>query len=311
MPNFLASGSPVVKAAIDDLKTPKVDYMNLPPPCRYEDMQREIMMALKPDLFEGLRFEVTRPLNQNFFLTHSLFMGNIELPSPGSKQTIKMPIGTYEFGANLVSEKHFALGRVTTDGRLSGRLKYDLTDYLSTRANMQLSNEPGQSQFMLDVDVKGKDWNAQAKFGSPSFYGLNYFQSITPGLSAGCEMFYLSQQLKSGVGLAARHNGEKHIATMQIATTGILQAAYAHKVTEKVTLVSDFLWTWAAREATATIGYDMMLRQARIQGKLDTNGVVSCHIMERFAPGINFLLSGELDHANKNYRFGFGFTLGE
>ena len=47
-------------------------------------------------------------------------------------------------------------------------------------------------------------------------------------------MFYLSQQLKSGVGLAARHNGEKHIATMQIATTGILQAAYAHKVTEKV-----------------------------------------------------------------------------
>ena len=77
-------------------QTPKVDYMNLPPPCRYEDMQREIMseswlalphsrptpnalgclmepslaVALKPDLFEGLRFEVTRPLNQNFFLTH-------------------------------------------------------------------------------------------------------------------------------------------------------------------------------------------------------------------------------------------------
>jgi mitochondrial import receptor subunit TOM40 len=55
----------------------------------------------------------------------------------------------------------------------------------------------------------------------------------------------------------------------------------------------------------------LLLLQARIQGKLDTNGVVSCHIMERFAPGINFLLSGELDHANKNYRFGFGFTLGE
>jgi hypothetical protein len=66
--------------------------------------------------------------------------------------------------------------------------------------------------------------------------GLNYFQSITPQLSAGCEMFYLSQQLKSGVGLAARHTGEKHIATMQLATTGILQAAYAHKVTEKVSL---------------------------------------------------------------------------
>lgn len=37
----------------------------------------------------------------------SLFMGNIELPggATGSKQTIKMPVGTYEFGANLISEK--------------------------------------------------------------------------------------------------------------------------------------------------------------------------------------------------------------
>lgn len=36
-----------------------------------------------------------------------MFMGNIELPggATGSKQTIKMPVGTYEFGANLISEK--------------------------------------------------------------------------------------------------------------------------------------------------------------------------------------------------------------
>jgi hypothetical protein len=27
-------------------------------------------VALRPDLFEGMRFEITRPLNQNFFLTH-------------------------------------------------------------------------------------------------------------------------------------------------------------------------------------------------------------------------------------------------
>jgi len=40
-------------------------------------------------------------------LSRSMFMGNIELPggATGSKQTIKMPVGTYEFGANLLSEK--------------------------------------------------------------------------------------------------------------------------------------------------------------------------------------------------------------
>lgn len=37
----------------------------------------------------------------------SLFMGNLELPgaATGSKQMLKVPIGTYEFGANLISEK--------------------------------------------------------------------------------------------------------------------------------------------------------------------------------------------------------------
>jgi hypothetical protein len=36
----------------------------------------------------------------------------------------------------------------------------------------------------------------------------------------------------------------------------------------------------------------------------------SCFITERFGP-LNFLLSAELEHASKNYKFGFGFSLGE
>jgi hypothetical protein len=51
------------------------------------------------------------PTTNLLLLPCSLFLGNIELPSPGSKQTIKMPIGTYEFGANLVSEKVREAGR--------------------------------------------------------------------------------------------------------------------------------------------------------------------------------------------------------
>lgn len=39
---------------------------------------------------------------------------------------------------------------------------------------MQLSNEAGQSQAMADVDIKGKDWNGQVKFGSPQFLGKSH-----------------------------------------------------------------------------------------------------------------------------------------
>lgn len=60
-----------------------------------------------------------------------------------------------------VVQHYMMLGRITTDGRLSGRLKYDFTDWLSTKFHMQLANEPGQSQGMFDADLKGGDWNAQ------------------------------------------------------------------------------------------------------------------------------------------------------
>ncbi|KAL6764076.1 40 kDa translocon at mitochondrial outer envelope membrane [Haematococcus lacustris] len=306
LPTFTNIG----QAAAAALKNERPSYLELPAPVKYEDIQREVMMALKPDLFEGMRFEINKPLNPNFFLSHSLFMGNMDLAT-GGRQQLKTPMGHYEFGANVVSDRYMLLGRITTEGRLSGRIKYDLAQWMAMKLHLQLSGEPGQSQAMLDTDLKGGDWNAQLKLGSPSFLGLNYFQSLTPRLSAGGEFFWLHSNLKSGVGLAMRHQGTKHVATMQVATTGILSLQYAHKVNEKVTLATDFLWQFATREATATLGYDATLRQCRLRGKIDTNGVVTAFLEERFSPGINFVLSGELDHLHSNYKFGFGVVAGE
>jgi mitochondrial import receptor subunit TOM40 len=81
-----------------------VDWLNLPCPVKYEEIQRENIMSLKPELFEGLRFDFTKPLNQRFSLSHSLFMGSVEVPSQGA-QIIKVPAAHYEFGANLIDQR--------------------------------------------------------------------------------------------------------------------------------------------------------------------------------------------------------------
>lgn len=293
-------------------------------------------MALRPELFEGFRFDFTRPLNGNFFLSHAITMGNIEMPTanrqarspkpamargtapnaflaasraiivtahltllgsllgmahcqrgrpvpdllavqqgsssilswrhrlaarsnaraacrlPASHgytmgatnhsviplgtyatrvftlaavwpQVIKVPMGTYEFGANVINERFMLLGRITNDGRLSGRVMANVRDWMTAKLQCQLSNEQGGSQvrhgwgggarnalaltptcffqvtsaalcanrcssvrsrltnFVLssfnppqvmgDVDLKGKDWQAQLKVGNPGFYG--------------------------------------------------------------------------------------------------------------------------------------------
>lgn len=40
----------------------------------------------------------------------------------------------------------------------------------------------------------------------------------------------------------------------------------------QVTLATDLLWHLGSREATAAVGYDVTLRQARLQGKIDSTG---------------------------------------
>lgn len=85
--------------------------------------------------------------------------------------------------------------------------------------------------------------------------------------------------------------------------------------------------------------HDKCLFQCRLRGKIDSNGVVSAFLEERLNMGLNFLLSAEvrtikqpslldlyiikqvsnasraynlqIDHKKKDYKFGFGLTVGE
>jgi len=289
-------------------ETGRVNYNDLPCPVKYEEMQREVMMSLKADLFEGARFDYNKQLNQKFFLSHGFFLGNVEVPAQGG-QIIKIPTSTYEFGANVVDQNYMLVGRILTDGRVSGRLKYDMSDWLSLK--LQSTKETGFSQIMFDADFKGLDYQAQVKYGSGQFYGVNYLQSVTPTLALGGEGFYLGSQGKSGVGFAARYADDKTVATGQVATTGLLSLTYCMKVSEKAMLATDFLWNWNQRSATASVGYDYILRQCRIRGRIDNHGVVSTYLEERLNVGLNLILSAEVDHVNKNHKFGFGMTVGE
>jgi len=267
-------------------------------------------VSLKPDLFEGLRFDFTKPLNQKFSLSHSVFMGSMEVPSQ-STDTVKVPSSHYEFGANFLDPKCMLVGRILTDGRLSARVKCDLTDNLTMKINAQLTNEPHYSQGMFNFDYKGKDFRSQLQLGNNAFYGANYIQSVSPHLSLGGEIFWLGHQRKSGVGFAARYNTDKMIAIGQFASTGIVSLSYVQKVSEKVSLASDFMYNHMSRDSTASVGYDYLLRQCRLRGRIDTNGCVAAYLEERLNMGVNFVLSAEIDHWKKDYKFGFGMTVGE
>ncbi|KAK2385587.1 hypothetical protein P8452_40294 [Trifolium repens] len=297
----------------DEKKIPdvKVDYSNLPCPIPFEELHREAMMSLKPELFEGMRFDFTKMLNQKFSLNHSVSMGPIEIPSQ-SAEVIKIPTSNYEFGATFIDHPRLVLlGRLLTDGRLTARLKYDMLENLTLKANAQLTSEPHMSQGMMNLDYKGKDFRTQFQLGNGALLGASYIQSVTNHLSLGGEVFWAGQHRKSGVGYAARYNTDKMVATGQVASTGMVLLSYVQKVSEKVSLATDLMCNYLSRDVTASFGYDYILRQCRLRGKVDSNGVCAAYLEERLNMGLNFILSAELDHKKKDYKFGFGLTVGE
>ncbi|KAI5382638.1 hypothetical protein KIW84_070170 [Lathyrus oleraceus] len=98
--------------------------------------------------------------------------------------------------------------------------------------------------------------------------------SVTNHLSLGGEVFWNGQHRKSGVGYAARYNTDKMVATGQIASTGMALLSYVQKVSDKVSLATDLMCNFnsMSRDVTASFGYDYILRQCRLRGKVDSNG---------------------------------------
>ncbi|CAM8928272.1 unnamed protein product [Rhodiola kirilowii] len=304
-------GIPTPPPAPEKPADEKVDYFNLPRPVAYEEIQREAYFSLKPELFEGMRFDFTKGLNQRFSLSHSVFMGPTEVPSQGA-ETIKIPTSHYEFGANFLDPNLMLVGRILTDGRLNARVRCNITDSLAFKANAQLTQEPHMSHGMFNFDYEvGSDYRTQFQLGNGGLFGANYIQSVSPHLSLGGEVFWAGQHRKSGVGFAGRYNTPKMVATGQIASTGMVALSYVQKVSEKVSLATDFMYNYLSKDVTASVGYDYILRQCRLRGKIDSNWVAAAYLEERLNMGLNFILSAEIDHSKKDYKFGFGLTVGE
>lgn len=97
----------------------------------------------------------------------------------------------------------------------------------------------------------------------------------------------------------------------QVATTGILSLTYFHKVNDKAHVATDFLWNLNAKEATASLGYDYHFRACRLRGSVTSDGKIAACLEEKMGPGVNLILSGELDQFKQDHKFGFGMTVGE
>jgi len=285
----------------------------LPNPGTVEQLQKEVKATLATNfMFEGGRADLTKSLSANpaFQVTHSFALGSQAIPS------------SYNFGAVFANENIFLQGGFDHDGNVNGRMNQGWTANSVTKLNGQFSTQVGQNMLQIEHDYQGTDYSLNAKALNPwptdltGIYVGSYLQSFTKNIALGVEGIYqrpTPDMAELSTSYLAKYTGDNQdwIATAQLQPSGILQATYWHKLSEKVEVAADLQVIAAPtrRDALATLGAKYDLRMSTFRAQVDSAGKVSALLEQRFAPTLAFLLSGEIDHFKNTAKVGAGVMI--
>ncbi|KAJ3514833.1 hypothetical protein NLJ89_g2141 [Agrocybe chaxingu] len=259
--------------------------LGLPNQATVENLQKEVKAThLSNYIFDGARADLTKGLSINplFQVTHSFALGSQTLPP------------SYNFGAIFANPKVFLQGSVDHEGSVSARFNYGNPNYV-TKMQAQLSQQPDQNMIQLEQDYNGQDFSLNLKAINPSptnltgIYVGSYLQSITK----------------------IWPSDKNWIATAQLQPSGVLQATYWQKLSEKVEVAADLqvLAAPTRRDAIATLGAKYDFRVATFRAQLDSTGKVSALLEQRFVPAFAFLVAGEIDHFKNAAKVGVGVMI--
>ncbi|KAG1715704.1 hypothetical protein ID866_1467 [Astraeus odoratus] len=297
------SGKPSFLAPVTNLFTRFSEWrwsLDLPNPGAVENLQKEVKLThLTNFMFDGARADLNKSLSVNpaFQVSHSFTLGSQAAPP------------AYNFGAVYATNSVFLQGSVDHEANVNARLNQGWSENSISKAQAQLSNQPGHSMLQLEHDYQGRDYSLNFKAVNPSlsdFSGIyigSYFQSITKNLALGFETLYQRQSpelTELATSYLAKYTSTKKdwIATAQIQPSGILQTTYWQKLSDKVEVAADLqvIAAPSRRDAIATLGAKYDLRMSTFRAQLDSTGKVSALLEQKFAPTFSFLVAGEIDH---------------
>jgi len=315
---------------------------------KFEEHAREARGCLFQDLFEGGRAEIQKPHTQNFATTHTLFLAPGGPQGPSSydfgatyaTQAMFLRAGVSHNGAVQ------ATARIEQSSRLATLLRAQIQEGMGM---LMIEPEYKGQSFVAGGSIRRQSQSMQAGMGgaveSMKIWqysmgwnqSFNFCKAFTAGASVqGCINLPNGQSQSS---LEAGFRYHHQVPKVQQAETGgnnfvicggvssdlALSASYAHQVVEsdksKIWLATDLRLKPSSQDfkvfqagqgqvATASVGYQIDMRQSSLKGFIDSTGKVSTTVEERLNPAISLLVSAELDHAKEDYKFGFGMNVG-
>ncbi|MCL7039021.1 hypothetical protein MKW94_028314 [Papaver nudicaule] len=217
--------------------------------------------------------DLFKGINQRFSLSPAV------LTDPKEASETIICTSYYESGANFLDSRLMLAARVMADGKLNfsqaqchGMVSFDYKDEHS-RTHLQLGNGALSGAPYIQDDA---------------LLGASYIKSITPGLSLDSQVFWGGQHRKPAVGVGGRFNNDK-----------------------MVSVAFDKMYNYMSGEDTMSVGCEIVFKQCRLRGKMDSNGRVAGFLEQQLSKGRNFVFSAEVDTKRKDSRFGFGLSLGK
>lgn len=281
-------------------------------PGTYEDLHKACKEVF-PQPFEGCKLVINKGLSNHFQVSHTLQLSGI---GPGA----------YHFGATYVGNKQTGpneafpvlLGDIDTNGSLNAQMIHQFTDRIRGKTIIQTQ----KSVWVLiqsDAEYRGNDFTASITTANIDIINNSgvvvghYLQRMTPSVDVGGELLYqYGSQEAAMMSVAGRYTSDRWIASATLGQTG-WHLSYWHKGNENVKVGVEYEYNTRARDSSVSAGYQMEVPKSNItfRGMLDTNWTVAAVMEKRLPPlPFTFVLSGMINHAKNQSRFGFGLNIG-
>jgi len=287
-------------------------------PGKYAEMSAMAQMVLRPDVFDGCKFEIAKGFNEKFAVTHTLMLGYSMLPPPSHRM--------YQFGTRYTpTPTSMLMGRLNPN---NGGVKLiavgSLSEKTSVQANCDFNRsdaaEPIPSSGVLDLTYKSDDYtcgfNTQLVEGEDAQMKFSFLQTLSTSIAAGVEASYDTGKASAHASFGARYSGADFLAStnysiQQGSPNHQIQCHYLKQVDPKVSLAASLTCVPKTKVANVSLGYVFNLQTAKISAKMDSSWKMHATVEEHIAPGFSLLFSGMLDHVKEDYKFGVGLQVGQ
>lgn len=272
-------------------------------PVQFENYNREWQNISSMENWDGFRIEAPTPVTKYLQAVHTLFLGT-QMREQGY---------IYHFVSAFQSEdqRTTLCARAGLDGDVHARLVQKIGSSVELKAstNSHLKEIQGNVH-EGSVDITGRSYTLQGKLAWQGAWLLGgaYMQQLTSALQLGGDLNLIGVNGITSIGqIGMRWAEGKDCVTGLLSrspATGEnldeLRLHYVRKVTDRLSLGTELKYTYPDIQSGMSLGYEYTLRQARIQGLLDTAGKVSCSIQD--FTGFGF--SGVIDYVKSDYKFG-------